>query len=238
MVKRSVLGGANAAQAFATCRREASSCHGKTATRLVIKARRLFPRTATRPVDQNHKLLPLLVRCMLVALSFFPLFLAVLPSPRRSLSFYLSLSPPLLLPQPFASFCHFFCFALSSVWRISLRVSRPRLPSSPGPQCVRSRPRSGNLRKSTGYQVLMHTLLNASIEIVPRLPLRDSFHAIQPAGFFRFVRGVSGSDASRRGGNIGAGDRPLSQYPEGRFVCFQGESGSEFILNHFIPILF
>lgn len=55
MVKRSVLGGANAAQAFATCRREASSCLGKTVTRLVIKARRLFPRTATRPVDQNHK---------------------------------------------------------------------------------------------------------------------------------------------------------------------------------------
>lgn len=65
VVKRSVLGQANAAQAFATCRREASSCLGKTATRLVIKARRLFPRTATRPVDQNHKLLPplLLVVC-------------------------------------------------------------------------------------------------------------------------------------------------------------------------------
>lgn len=104
MVKRSVLGQANAAQAFATCRREASSCLGKTATRLVIKARRLFPRTATRPVDQNHKLLPsppLLVVCspsspfsravLLVCPLPLPLCFS-LSLPSSSGLFYLSLS--------------------------------------------------------------------------------------------------------------------------------------------------
>lgn len=130
MVKRSVLGQANAAQAFATCRREASSCLGKTATRLVIKARRLFPRTATRPVDQNHKLLPsppLLVVCS-PSSPFSRAVLLVCPLP-LPLCFSLSLSLPLLV----SSISLFFSFlsvspcrwsAFPSACRGYLRLSR------------------------------------------------------------------------------------------------------------------
>lgn len=159
MVKRSVLGQANAAQAFATCRREASSCLGKTATRLVIKARRLFPRTATRPVDQNHKLLPsppLLVVCS-PSSPFSRAVLLVCPLP---LPPCFSLSPFLfwsLLSLSLSLLLLPFRFTVS-MERISLRLSR--LPSPVSSQPMR-RPRSGNLRKSTGYQVLMTTLYYA-----------------------------------------------------------------------------
>lgn len=137
MVKRSVLGGANGAQAFATCRREASSCLGKTATRLVIKAWRLFPRTATRPVDQNHKLLPL--RCTLVQLSFFPLFQAVLPNTVVLSPFNRPISSfsASLYPSVFPSACR---------GRGYLRLKSPFCPV---------RAVSSNLRKSTGYRILM-----------------------------------------------------------------------------------
>lgn len=164
MVKRSVPSRANAAQAFATCRREASSCPGKTATRLVIKARRLFPRTATRPVDQNHKLPPR------------PL--AVPPpspsaAPRRG-----GLPPPFYSQSVVRSSRDLSYLSLFLLFRLALSLSaaaplrrgrhfplcrrggRGR-PASPVP----SRPvsGSGNLRKSTGYQVLM-------ANIVERLP--------------------------------------------------------------------
>lgn len=97
-------------------------------------------------------------------LSFFPLFpccFARIPPPLSpfspspspcwpllSYSLSLSLSLPLLLP---------FRFTVS-MERISLRLSR--LPSPVSSQPMR-RPRSGNLRKSTGYQVLMTTLYYA-----------------------------------------------------------------------------
>lgn len=185
MVKRSVLGQANAAQAFATCRREASSCLGKTATRLVIKARRLFPRTATRPVDQNHKLLPsppLLVVCspsspfsravLLVCPLPLPLCFS-LSLPSSSGLFYLSL---LLLP---------FRFTVS-MERISLRLSR--LPSPVSSQPMR-RPRSGNLRKSTGYQVLMTTLYYAypHRECLALLARTTAFTRSDPSETFFFL---------------------------------------------------
>lgn len=120
-------------------------------------------------------------------LSFFPLFpccFARIPPPLSpspcwpllSYSLSLSLSLPLLLP---------FRFTVS-MERISLRLSR--LPSPVSSQPMR-RPRSGNLRKSTGYQVLMTTLYYAypHRECLALLARTTAFTRSDPSETFFFL---------------------------------------------------
>lgn len=122
-------------------------------------------------------------------LSFFPLFPCCFARvPPSSPSLLLSLSPFLfwsLLSLSLSLLLLPFRFTVS-MERISLRLSR--LPSPVSSQPMR-RPRSGNLRKSTGYQVLMTTLYYAypHRECLALLARTTAFTRSDPSETFFFL---------------------------------------------------